>query len=341
MTQTDPIHVIVAMDFADEIIEQLRALSPRLVIERHWPEVPARAWAECEVLYTLKHYPEPDQAPHLRWIQLHHAGVDRLMKKLIVQAEDLEVTTASGVHAVQMAEYCLMMMMAFTYKLPTLLQLQAEAIWPENVEDSLTRFAPFHLRGRTLGIAGYGSIGRELARMANALGMTVLATKRNIKHPASEDEYAEEGTGDPAGEIPARLYPPEALRSMAGLCDFLVLTMPLTEATRHAVNEDVLSIMKPTAVLINVARGGVVDTDALISALAAERIAGAALDVFDEEPLPRSSPLWNLDNVIITPHISGNSAFYHEKTAAVFTENMKRYLERRPLLNRVDRKRGY
>ena len=293
------------------------------------------------MLYTLKHYPEPDQAPHLRWIQLHHAGVDRLMKKLIVQAEDLEVTTASGVHAVQMAEYCLMMMMAFTYKLPTLLQLQAEAIWPENVEDSLTRFAPFHLRGRTLGIAGYGSIGRELARLANALGMTVLATKRNIKHPATEDEYMEDGTGDPTGEIPARLYPPEALRSMAGLCDFLVLTMPLTEATRHAVNEDVLSIMKPTAVLINVARGGVVDTDALISALAAERIAGAALDVFDEEPLPRSSPLWNLDNVIITPHISGNSAFYHQKTAAVFTENIKRYLERRPLLNRVDRKRGY
>jgi phosphoglycerate dehydrogenase-like enzyme len=341
MTQTDPVHVIVAMDFDDDIIEQLRMVSPRLVIERHWPEVPARAWAECEVLYTLKHYPQPDQAPRLRWIQLHHAGVDRVMKQLILQTEDVEVTTASGVHAVQMAEYCLMMLLAFTYRLPSLLQLQAEAIWPENVEDSLTRFAPLHLRGRTLGIAGYGSIGRELARMADALGMTVLATKRDIKHPAAEDEYADAGTGDPEGDIPARLYPPEALRSLAAQCDFLVLTLPLTDSTRHAVNEAVLNAMKPTAVLINVARGGVVDTDALISALAAERIAGAALDVFDEEPLPRSSPLWNLDNVIITPHISGNSAFYHQKTAAVFTENLKRYLERRPLLNRVDRKRGY
>jgi phosphoglycerate dehydrogenase-like enzyme len=341
MNATDPIHVLVAMDFDDALIEQLRAVSPRLVIERHWPEVPARAWAEAEVLYTLKHYPEPDQAPRLRWIQLHHAGVDRVMKKLILQAEDVEVTTASGVHAVQMAEYCLMMMLAFTYRLPRLLQLQAEAIWPDNVEDSLTRFAPLHLRGRTLGIAGYGSVGRELARLAQALGMTVLATKRDLKHAAAEDEYAEAGTGDHEGAIPARLYPPEALRSMASLCDFLVLTLPLTDSTRGIVNEEVLHAMKPTAVLINVARGGVVDETALIAALAAERIAGAALDVFVEEPLPRTHPFWNLENVILTPHISGNSARYHEKVTALFIENLRRYLERRPLLNRVDRKRGY
>jgi phosphoglycerate dehydrogenase-like enzyme len=147
--------------------------------------------------------------------------------------------------------------------------------------------------------------------------------------------------GDPNAEIPDRLYPPEALASMARECDFLVLTLPLAEGTRHIVNEAVLSAMKPTAVLVNVGRGGTVDEAALINALAANKIAGAGLDVFEEEPLPPGSPLWNMDNVIISPHVSGTSAHYHEKAAALFMANLERYLEKRPLLNRVKRDHGY
>jgi len=334
----DLIRVVVAMDFSDEIIEQLRSISPRLHIERQFPNVPDSVWEDTEVLYTLTRFPEPAQAPRLRWIQLHFAGMDNALKQPIVQAEDVEVTTSSGIHAVQMAEFSLAMILAFNYKLPLLLQLQAKAEWPKNNGDL---FNPRELRGQTLGIVGYGSIARELARQADALGMTVLATKRDVMHPAEEDQYLEPGTGDASGDIPTRLYPSQALISMAPECDFLVVTAPLTESTRHSVNEQVLRAMKRSAVLVNVARGAVVDEDALISALAAGTIAGAALDVFEEEPLPTTSPLWNLENVILSPHISGNSTRYQEKAAALFAENLERYINNRPLLNRLERKRGY
>ncbi len=334
----EPIRVMVAMDFSDEIMEMLRAVSPRLHIERHHPNVPDSAWSEVEVLYTLRSFPEPAQAPRLRWIQLHTAGVDHAYHQPIIRAEDVDVTTSSGVHAVHMGEYCLMMMMAFTYKLPEMLQFQARAEWPR---DQHKRFAPRELRGQTLGIIGYGAVGREVARQANALGMTVLATKRDLKRLTDPDSYAEPGTGDPDCSIPARLYPSEAVASMVSACDFVVVIAPQLQGAQPIVTEQVLESMKKTAVLINVARGGVVDEAALISALAARKIAGAALDVFTEEPLSAGSPLWNLDNVIISPHISGNNARYHEKAAALFADNLRRYLDKQPLLNRFDRSRGY
>jgi len=334
----EPIHVVIAMDFSDEIIAKLRAISPRLQIERHFPTVPEAVWPQTEVLYTLRNFPEPAQAPRLRWIQTHSAGLDTMMKQPIIKVEDVEVTSGSGIHAVQMAEYTFMMMLAFAYKLPTALQLQAKAEWPKKPHDI---FSPYQLRGQTIGIAGYGSIGREVARLASAFGMTVLATKRNLKETTDHEGYIESGTGDPEGVIPARLYPPEALASMVGLCDWLVVTTPLVEGAPPVVDETVLAAMKKTAVLINVARGAVIDEAALITALSSKKIAGAALDVFKEEPLPSTSPFWNLDNVILTPHISGNTAKMHEKAAALFAENLQRYLENKPLLNRFNRKRGY
>ena len=334
----DQINVIVAMDFSDEIMEKIRAVSPRLKVERYFPDVPEKAWAEVEVLYTQRHFPDPAQAPRLRWIQMHSAGIDHAANQPIMQSQDVDVTTTSGVHATHIAEYCLMMMLAFAFKLPLMMEYKAKAEWPSN---QLKVIAPQHLRGQTLGIVGYGVIGRELARLADALGMQVLASKRDVMHPAEHNSYRLPGTGDPEGEIPARIYPSEAIRSMAGECDFLVVLTPLTPESRHLIDEDILSGMKKNAVLINVARGPVVDEQALISALAANTIAGAALDVFETEPLPTTSPLWNLDNVIISPHIAGNSADYHQKTAIVFIENLERYLEHRPLLNVVDRERGY
>lgn len=333
-----PISVVVAMNFTDEIIEQLRGVSPRLQIERYFPGVPEAAWAEAEILYTARDFPDPAFAPRLRWIQLHSAGIDHAIKQPIIRAEDISVTTTSGIHAVQMSEFSLGMMLAFNYKIPLMLQLQSKADWPEK---PIEVFAPRELRGQVLGIAGYGSIGRELARQANALGMTVLATKRDVMHTEDKEGYAEPGTGDSAGTIPARLYPAEALVSMVGECDYLVITTPLVEGAPPIVTEEVLHAMKKTAVLVNVARGAVIDEAALITALSSRKIAGAALDVFQQEPLPTTSPLWNLDNVIISPHVSGNSVRYHEKAAALFAENLQRYLDKRPLLNLLNRKRGY
>jgi phosphoglycerate dehydrogenase-like enzyme len=337
-SEKDPIRVVVAMDFSDELMEELKDVSDNLRIERHFPDVPDSVYETAEILYTLRHFPLPEQAPLLRWIQLHSAGLDSLMDKPIVQAEDVEVTSASGIHAVPIAEFSLSMLLAFEYNLLKMVDMKSAGEWIDNRGKI---FYPQGLRGKTLGIAGYGSIARELARIADQMGMKVLATKHDAMRTAAENTYIEPGTGDPDGDIPERIYPSEALPSMAGECDYLVITTPLTEATRHMVNEDVFKAMKPTAFLVNISRGAVVDEKALISALAAEEIAGAGLDVFEEEPLPTTSPLWNLDNVILSPHVAGNNTRYHERAAHLFAENLRRYLENRPLMNRLDRERGY
>ncbi len=329
------IRVVVAMDFADGLMEELAAIAPRLQVERHFPQVPAGAWADVEVLYASRHIPQPEEAPRLRWIQLHSAGTNHLRGLPILDAEDVAITTTSGIHATPIAEHCLAMMLAFACRLPHFFRQQASADWDRAGRESDT------LRGQTLGIVGYGSIGRELARLADSLGMTVVATRRDLRRPLESGRYMEPGVGDPRAEIPTRLYPPEALASMLAVCDFVALTLPLTGGTHHILDGAMLEAMKPNAVLVNVSRGAVVDEAALISALAAERIAGAALDVFEKEPLPASSPLWGLDNVIITPHIAGNTRRYHEKAVALFSENLRRYLNNETLLNLYDRQLGY
>lgn len=335
----DSINVVISMDFDDETIEQLRAISPRLNIRRYHPEVPASAWADVEVLYTGSTFPRPEDVPHLRWIQMHSAGIDKALNQRIMQAEDVIVTTASGIHTRQMANIAMMMVLTFHYRLLDMIEDKREVKWRQ---DAYKFYRPDDLTGQTIGIAGYGSIGREIARIAHTFGMTVLASKRNIKQPVETGhDYTPAGTGDPEGDIPERLYPGEAIASMAARSDYLVLTTPLTPATKHMVNAQVLNGMKPNAVLINLGRGGTVDEKALITALSSGKIRGAGLDVFEEEPLPETSPLWNMDNVIISPHVSGNSARYNEKAATLFGENLRRYLDKRPLMNQLNRDEGY
>lgn len=338
MSDKEKINVVVAMDFSDEILAELREVSPRLNIERHFPDVKDEVLATTEILYTGRFFPDPEQVPLLRWIQLHSAGMDGAIKNRVIQAEDIVVTSTSGIHATQMANYCLMMILAFNYRLKQMLDHQAKAEWHPRSADM---FKPRDLSAQTVGIVGYGSIGRELARLCSELGMTVLASKRNVMKTAETDEYSEEGTGDPQGEIPDRIYPAEAIQSLAKDCDYLVVTVPMTPSTSKMINKEVFDAMKETGILINVARGGVVDEKDLITAVSAGNMGGAALDVFEEEPLPSTSPLWNQDNVILTPHISGNSLNYHHKAANLFKENLKRYLENRPLLNQLNRKAGY
>ncbi len=338
MTDSETINVVVALNLTDALLNRLREMSPRLHIEHYPQAVPDKAWANAEILITAVQFPKPEQAPNLRWIQLYSAGVNHALTEPIFQSSEVEMTSASGVHATPMSEFSIAMMLAFVYKLPRILQQQARGEW---MNDRTTVFNPVPLRGQTLGIVGYGNIGRELARAADALGMSVLATKRDVMHPADDDSYHEAGTGDPEGDLPLRLYPPQALGSMAKECDFLVVITPLTDETHHMVNAAVLKQMKKSAVIINIGRGAVIDEAALIEALQARRIAGAALDVFEQEPLPPESPLWKMDNVIVAPHISGSSAVYDDMLVDLFEENLQRYSDGRPLLNRVYRERGY
>ncbi len=335
-----PINVVVAIDYADEIIDRLRDVSPRLNIERHFPNVPDRVWGTVEVACTLGlDLPTPDKAPNLKWIQLNSAGMEHVKDAPLVTEGEVAVTSVSGIHATPMAEYTIGMMLAWEFKLPTMIRDQDAVRWRDQQH---TFYAPRHLRGQTVGIVGYGSIGREIARLADAMGMRVLAIKRDAKDPTDSGKvYRDKDTGDPEGNIPERLYPPEALATMARDCDYLVLLTPLTDATHHMVNKDIFNAMRDTAVLVNIARGKVVDEDALIDALTKKKIAGAILDVFETEPLPQHNPLWAMDNVIISPHVAGNSDRYHERAAAVFAENLQRYIERRELLNQLDRERGY
>lgn len=338
MSEAERILVTIAIDFSDEILLELREISPRLQIERHFPDVPPDVIARTEVLYTTGYYPQPEQAPKLRWIQMNTAGMNQALGHSIVQAEDIIVTSTSGIHATNMAHYCLMMMLMFNYQMRAAFELQRKADWPEHPHDL---FTPVDMDRRTVGIVGYGSIGRELARLCANMGMTVLASKRDLSNTAEVNSFALEGTGDPTGDIPDRFYPAETVASMAKDCDYLVVTTPQTAATEHLVGDEVFEAMKESAVLVNVSRGAIVDEKALITALSSGQIGGAALDVFEEEPLPTTSPLWNLDNVIITPHLSGFTRDYHDKAALVFRENLRRYLENRPLLNQLDRAKGY
>lgn len=333
------INVVVAIDFSDDLIKRVQDVSPRLNVVRHFPDVPSSAWAEADVLYTVRHFPDPDQAPRLRWIQLNFAGVDQALTHRAAQAEDILLTTASGIHAQPLANYVLMMMLAWNYKLTQMFRDQAKNHWNDNPQAT---YAPVDMHRQTVGIVGYGTIGREVARLAHTLGMSVLATKRDAKRPdEAHHDYTPPNTGDPEGDIPERIYPTEALASMVIECDFVVVIVPLTPTTKHLINQTILDAMKPTSFLINVARGAVIDEPALITALSSGNIGGAALDVFEEEPLPSTSPLWGMDNVIISPHVSGNSANYHEKATELFIENIKRYLEKKPLLNLVNREMGY
>lgn len=340
---TDSIRVLLTVRLSDDQLEALRDVSERVELLVHPAadarDVPDEMWAAAHVLYTTDVVPEPEQAPHLRWIHTHWAGVERLLDQPILQTEDVLLTTSSGIHAPNMAEYAFMMMLAFGHRLLTMQAHQRDRNWPAGGDRRM--FLPQPLRGSTVGIVGYGSIGREIARVAQVFGMEVLAVKRDVRQPVEHDCYVLPGCGDPEGVYFHRLYPPEALTSMVRDCDFVVVIVPLTESTRGMVSAAVFEAMKPEAVLINLSRGGVVDEEALLQALEQGQIAGAASDVFASEPLPDDSPLWTAPNLIISPHVAGMMPDYNEKAAALFVENLRRYLARKDLLNLVDRTRGY
>lgn len=332
--------VLMTVRFPDALLQRIRAVSPRLRVELHpassSAELPGGLLPDVEILYTVRVLPDPESVPSLRWIQFHYAGVDHVAEHPLLRG-DVRVTTLSGAAMSQVAEYVLMALLALGRRVPRLERDRTDKRWAEN---RFERFCPSDLKGSTVGIVGYGSVGREVARLCRAFGAAILATKRDVLHP-DDDGYGFDHQGDPAAELPARLYPPQALASMAAECDFLVVTVPLTSETRGLVGRNVLQKMKPTACLVDVSRGGVVDHNALIEALSEKRLGGAALDVFPVEPLPASSPLWEMPNVLLSPHIGGASDRYYEQAAALFVTNLQRYLADQPLLNEFDPRRGY
>jgi len=302
-------------------------------------DIPAERWAETEVLFTQDVLPQPDQVPNLQWVQFNSAGVDPYLDHPIIRDADVKATTMSGVITDQIAEYVLMAMLAFGHKLPKLFRNQQNKKWLADAEKKQA-LLPVELRDSTVGILGYGSIGRQVAYLLQPFGATVLASKKQVMQP-EDHGYAFDGKGDPHGDLFDRLYPIEALHSLLKASDFVVLSLPLTASTRHIMDSNAFSVMKPTAYLVNVGRGELIDQPALVNALKAKQFAGAALDVFKEEPLPETSPLWEMDNVILTPHISGMSRRLPEETLSLFIENLNRYMTDLPLVNQVDVERGY
>jgi phosphoglycerate dehydrogenase-like enzyme len=337
---TEPIHVLVLTQspLSEALLAPVRAAAPRLVVEHRTAKTLAElgeVWAEVEVLYTTNLLPAPEQAPRLKWVQGHWAGVDSVIAHPLVQRVTL--TTASGVHASNLAEYVLMMMLAWGHHLPRMLEHQRRAEWPEQRWQA---FVPRELRGATVGIVGYGSIGREVARLARAFGMRVLAVKREAGQRADEG-WQLSNAGDASGALADRVYASAELRAMLPECDYVALILPLTPETHHLIGAEALRAMKREAVLINIGRGAVVDEAALIAALQNGVIGGAALDVFEREPLPADSPLWKLPNVILSPHVGGFTPEYDARAMQLFAENLRRYAQGERLMNVVEVKRGY
>jgi phosphoglycerate dehydrogenase-like enzyme len=338
----DTVNVMIALNkpVPEALLEGLRRVSPRLRVEMQTvvglAELGDRL-AEVEVLLTGYNLPVAADAPRLRWVQTYFAGVDGWLARAGERVKEVMVTTASGVHGPNMAEYALMIMLMWAHTLPEMQALQRRAEWPSERRKAL---APGELRGATLGIVGYGSIGRETARLARALGMRVLACKRDPQR-REDTGWSWPGTGDPGGDLPERYYAMEALGDMLRECDYVLLTLALTPATRQIIDGAALRAMKPGAVLVNVARGGLVEEAALVEALRSGQLRAAGLDVFEQEPLPADSPLWSLPNAILTPHIAGITPAYEERLMALFAENLRRYVDGRKLLNLVDPGLGY
>ena len=263
-------------------------------------------------------------ARRLRWIHVSAAGVGSLLFPALIESE-VVLTNGRGLHAVSMAEHALGLMLAFARKLHLARDLQRERRWEQ--VGLWVGPPPFgQLAGGTLGLVGLGAVGSALAARAAALGMRVIAVR---PHPQANPAPAHEQWGL------------ERLPELLGRADWVVLAAPHTEATRGLIGPAELARMKPGAVLVNLGRGALVDEPALVEALQARRIAGAALDVVCQEPLAAGSPLWSLPNVILTPHVSGLGPGYWERALAQFEENLECFLAGRPLANVVDKRAGY
>jgi phosphoglycerate dehydrogenase-like enzyme len=300
-------------------------------------EVVELASGGCDVIMTFL---VPDDllsvAPGLKWIQLFSAGADHMIDGQVAKSS-VKITTTSGVHAVSIAEFIMTMILMHAHRFNVTNRAQYRHEWLNAVEFMKTADS---IRGKTIGLIGYGSIGRETARIASAMGLEVLALKRNPRE-RMDFGWSPAGVGDPRGEIPRLIVGPDERLELIRRSDYIVVTLPLTPATRSFIGRAEIAAMKPTAFLVNVGRGPVVDQTALVEALGAKRIGGAGLDVFEVEPLPKDSPLWDFEEVILTPHMAGPFRGYQGLACELFAENLRRFVNGQPLLNEINRDIGY
>lgn len=309
-----------------ELAERVRQRWPEMRVvhlphhDQLAPELPD---TDIFVGYLLR----PEQlrlATHLKWLHSVAAGVAQLMYPELRES-GIIVTNASGVHAIPMAEHVIGMILALLRDFPGAMHYQLQHRWAQQeIWDGNAR--PREVHGQTAVLVGFGAVGRAIAERLRALGVHVWAVTRS-------------GKADPA--LAERAFPVSELDAALAQADIVVLAAPETPETRHLIGAPQLALLKRSAILINVARGSLIDEAALVSALQARAIAAAGLDVASQEPLPPESPLWSLENVLITPHTSGVTDQLWEREAELLIDNLERWFSGQPLRNQVDLSRGY
>lgn len=299
--------------------EQRRAIEEvgqvRLVGPEGWPDIVR----DAEVLFAFD-VTETDleRAPRLKWLQILSAGADRLPHAAL-RARGVRVTNVAGIHTEALSEHALLLMLALARRLPAAVRLMEARRWDQEP------FRRLHtLAGKTALVVGYGAVGRGLVRRLQALDMTVHVVSRR---PRTDGAVVVEGL--------------DALDRRLGEADWIVLTLALTPETHGLFDAARLARVKPGAMLVNVARGAIVDGDALVAALAEGHLGGAGLDVAPTEPLGPEHPLWTLANVVLTPHVGGRQEHYVDRAVDVFRDNLRRYLAGEPFAREVDLVRGY
>jgi phosphoglycerate dehydrogenase-like enzyme len=334
------LRVGIAFPIDDDTVAAFKAASPRLTFrvrqEAAQAAVDEVAADDLDALIAARLPSDLARTPSLRWMQVLSAGVENLVGPGATRAwpSGIELTNARGVYAVPIAQYTIGAILRIAERVDARNAQQALGAWPADQAALGGR----QVRGSTLVIVGYGGIGREIARLAAAFGIRVIAVKANPSVHA-DDGFRLAGTGDPDGSVPERIVGLSDLPAVAREADFMSITLPLTNDSGGVVSRDVIAALPAHAWLINTGRGPVVDEVALDEALAAGRLGGAVLDVFVEEPLPASSPLWRRPNVVITPHVSGSGG--EDAVRALVTENLRRFVAGEPLRNRVHVERGY
>jgi phosphoglycerate dehydrogenase-like enzyme len=322
---TENITVLVLADPAAPALRKLENLGPGVDFKiGKTAEALGDAVPNARVLFNWTGS-KPDvgrilvEAPRLEWIHAMYAGLDRSLFPELV-ASPIPLTNGSGVFSQSLGEFVMLGILYFAKDVPRRMQAKAEHRW--DVFDNVG------ISKQTVGIVAHGDIGRAVARRAKAMGMRVVATRRNPA-PRAGDEH-----GD-------RVYAAADLHAMLPECDYVVVTAPLTPDTTGLIGQREFELLKPSAVVLNVGRGPVIDESAMIEALMTKQIRGAALDVFDVEPLPPDNPLWSLDNVFLTAHCADHVEGWVESAVLFFLEQFARWRNGEPLRNVVDKRAGY
>ena len=320
------LNLLISFDLPETCVQKIKAVSPNLKIQQsHDGRELANLIKQADILFAGYFSREMfGSASRLKWIQTHFAGVERFLYPEVVNSQVI-ITNAGGVSSIPISEQVMGMMLCLSRKLHIFIDNQPECKWRTSELELLPQLE--ELAGKTVGIVGLGRIGAEIAKKAKCFGMKVIATKRkaSTQAPSHVD----------------KLVAVENLNELLADSDYVVLQLPLTDETREMFGEQQFRSMKRTAYLINTGRGEVVKEDALIKALKEGTIAGAALDTFAIEPLPKDSALWGMKNVIITPHVAGFTPNYLDRLTDLFCENLKRFIRNEKLINVVDKTLGY